>query len=94
MEIKHNKHERGGEFVIEESGNRHAELAYTNAGEGKVLFDHTFVEKEFRREGIGKDLVAEAVSFARENNLKVVPLCPFVKKTIDETPEFQDVLAD
>lgn len=94
MEIKHNETERGGEFVIEENGNRAAEMTYTKTGENKISIDHTFVEHDFRGEGIAKDLVAEGVKYARENNLKIIPLCPYAKTTIEKTPEFQDVLAD
>ncbi len=94
MEIKHIETGKGGEFVIEENDNRLAEMTYTNTGESAISIDHTFVESHLRGEGIAKDLVAEGVKFARENNLKVVPLCPFVKATIDRMPEFQDVLAD
>ena len=93
MEIKHIETGKGGEFVIEENGNRAAEMTYTNAGKKKIIIEHTFVESQFRGEGIAKDLVATGVKFARENNLKVIPLCPFAKATINRTPEFQDVLA-
>lgn len=94
MEIKHIETGKGGEFVVEENGNRSAEMTYTNAGEKLISIDHTFVESNLRGEGIAKDLVAEGVKFARENNLKIVPLCPFAKAIIEKTPEFQDVLAD
>lgn len=94
MEIKHIETGKGGEFVIDENGNRAAEMTYTNAGEGLISIDHTFVESNLRGEGIAKDLLGENVKFARENNLKVKPLCPFAKAIIDRTPEFQDVLAD
>ncbi len=94
MEIKHIQNAKGGEFVVEENGNRSAEMGYTNAGEDKIIIDHTFVESHLRGSGIAKDLVAAGVKFARENNLKVMPLCPYAKAVIEKTPEFQDVLAD
>lgn len=94
MEIRHIETEKGGEFVVEESGDRSAELGYTNAGAGKIIIDHTYVEKELRGEGIGRDLVAAGVEFAREKNLKIIPLCPFAKAVIERESEFQDVLAD
>jgi hypothetical protein len=37
-------------------------------------------------------MVAQAVTYARENNIKIIPLCPFAKKVFDKTPEFRDVL--
>lgn len=94
MKIKHNRHDRGGEFVIEENGNRSAEMSYTNTGEDKISMDHTFVENQLRGTGVGKNLVEEGVKFARENNLKILPLCPFVKAVIEKNPEFQDVVAE
>jgi predicted GNAT family acetyltransferase len=45
-----------------------------------------------RGTGAGKELVKAGVEFARENDLTVLPLCPFAKAIIDKTPEFQDVL--
>jgi predicted GNAT family acetyltransferase len=34
----------------------------------------------------------EAVQYARENNLKILPLCPFAKSVFDKTEEIQDLL--
>jgi len=39
-------------------------------------------------------MVAAGVKYARENNLKIIPLCSFAKKIIDKTPDFRDVLAE
>ncbi|MBE2274618.1 MAG: N-acetyltransferase, partial [Flavobacteriales bacterium] len=38
-------------------------------------------------------LVKAGVEYAREKNVKVIPLCPFAKKVIAKIPEFQDVLS-
>lgn len=92
IDIKHTETGKGGEFVVEENGNRSAEMVYTNAGADKIIIDHTFVEGSRRGEGIAKELVAAGVGFARQNNLKIIALCPFAKATIERTPEFQDVL--
>jgi predicted GNAT family acetyltransferase len=92
MKIKHIETDRGGEFVIEENGNRAAEMTYTKSGANKISFDHTFVEKDSRGSGIGKNLVAEGVEFARKNNLSVTPLCPFVKSEFEKNESYADVL--
>ena len=94
MKIDRLENPKGGEFVIQESGNRMAEMGYTNAGDGKIIIDHTFVESALRGENLGKDLVAEGVEFARERNLKIVPLCPFAMSEFEKHPEYSDVLAD
>lgn len=94
MKIEHLKNDRGGEFVIQDNGNRVAEMSYTNAGDEKIIIAHTFVEDAFRGENIGKDLVLEGVKFARENNKKIDPVCPFAKAEFDKNPDYSDVLAD
>lgn len=93
MKIERKESGGKGEFFIEENGKKLASMTYKKSGAGKIIIDHTEVDSSLRGEGIGEDLVAEGVKFARENDLKIVPLCPYTKKVIDEKPEFQDVLA-
>ncbi len=94
MEIQRKETEDKGEFFIEENDRQIALLTYKKSGDGVITIDHTEVDSNFRGKNIGEDLVAEAVKFARENNLKIVPTCQFAKKVIDDKPEFQDVLAN
>ena len=93
MKIEHEVKKRKGSFFIEESGEMVARLDYFNSSPGEMKIYHTEVAPSFRGEGIGKDLVAAAVDFARKNSLKIVPTCPYAKDMIDENPELQDVLA-
>ena len=93
MKIEHKDGKKKGVFFIEENGERLAELAYFESAPDEITIYHTEVSDKLRGEGIGQDLVGAAVSFAREKGLKIVPTCPYAKKVIDRTPEFQDVLA-
>lgn len=92
MEIQHRSTESKGEFFIEKDGKRIAEMTYSKAGKAKIIIDHTEVSDAGRGKGYGKQLVKEGVEFARENDLKILPLCPFAKAIIQKTPEYQDVL--
>ncbi|MGZ6539658.1 MAG: GNAT family N-acetyltransferase, partial [Bacteroidia bacterium] len=65
---------------------------YRMSGPGKMIIDHTEVDERLAGKGIGKQLVAKAVAFARENNIKILPLCPFAKALFNKTPEYRDVL--
>ena len=94
MEIQRDEHGKKGAFYIEQDGDWIAEMTYVRTGENEITIDHTEVDESLRGEGIGEDLVAEGVKYARDNNLKIVPTCRFAKKVIDETPEFQGVLAE
>ena len=93
MKIEHFENENGGEFVIQKDGNRFGELAYTILGDKKISADHTFVEEAFRGGDYGKVLVAELAKYARENGLKIVPFCPFVKAEFNKHHEYADVAA-
>ncbi len=94
MKINREENEGKGKFFIEENGKQLALMTYKKSSEDKIVIDHTEVDESLQGEGIGNDLVEASVKFARENNLKIVATCPFAKKVIDETPEFQKILAD
>ncbi len=94
MKIQRMEIDDKGKFFIEENGGQIALMTYKKSSDGIITIDHTEVDPNFRGEGFGKDLVAEAVKFARENDLKIVATCPYAKKIIDKTPEFQDILAE
>lgn len=71
-----------GRFVIYEDGEEAGEMTFTWGGENKFIIDHTGVEEKFGGKGFAKDLVIAGVSFARENSLKIIPLCPYAKKSL------------
>ena len=91
MEIQRDEHGRKGAFFIDEDGEWIAELTYFK-NNGIMTIDHTEIDEKLRGEGIGPDMVKAAVDYARANGLKIKALCPYAKKVIDRTPEFQDVL--
>lgn len=92
MEIQRDEHKQKGAFYIDQDGEWVAELSYVRTGDNTMVIDHTEVDEELREKGIGEDLVAEAVKFARENGMKIKPDCPFARKVIESNPDFQDVL--
>lgn len=92
MTIQHEDNGKKGSFFIEEAGKRLAEMVYVWAGETTFIVEHTEVDESLEGKGVGKQLVAHAVEFAREKELKLIPLCPFTKGVIDRTPAFQDIL--
>jgi uncharacterized protein len=92
MEIKQTDSETKGIFKIEESGIEAGMMTYSWAGKNKFIIDHTEVNNDFRGKNIGKQLVMAAVNFARETNVKIIPLCPFAKSVFEKTTEIKDVL--
>jgi predicted GNAT family acetyltransferase len=82
-----------GAFIIQEHDKRVAEMTYSKAGDNLIIIDHTEVSDSLRGTGAGKQLVTAAVNYAREKNIKILPLCPFAKSVFDRNPAFADVLS-
>lgn len=92
MQIQRDEHGKKGAFYIEEDGEWIAEMTYVRIGDNEITIDHTEVDPKLRGEGIAKDLLAEAVKFARENRLKIKATCPYAKIALYENADFKDVL--
>ncbi|WP_264529821.1 GNAT family N-acetyltransferase [Flavobacterium sp. N502540] len=92
MEIQQINDTRRGYFEAVEDGKQAGKMTYTWAGDSKFIIDHTEVNEEFNGRGVGKKLVMAAVEYARTNNLKIIPLCPFAKSVFDKVAEIHDVL--
>lgn len=92
MDIQREEHGRKGAFFIDEEGEWVAELTYFRSADNTITVDHTEVDPKLQGQNIGRKLVEAAVNYARENGLKIKPVCPYTRKVIDSTPEFQDVL--
>ena len=92
MEIKFEASDSKGSFFIEENGKRVGEMIISTAYPDRIIIEHTEVAEELKGKNAGKQLVAAGVDYARKNNLKVVPLCPFARKVFDRVKEYQDVL--
>ncbi len=91
MIIQHKEDGNEGMFYVEQNGEQLAEMTYT-AEKGKMVIQHTEVDESLRGKNIGFQLVEQGVEYARQENLKIVPLCEFAGKVLQSTEEFQDVL--
>lgn len=92
MDIQQTNDTRRGYFEAIEDGKEAGKMTYTWAGDSKFIIDHTEVSPNFNGKGVGKKLVLAAVEYARTNNLKIIPLCPFAKSVFDKTADIRDVL--
>lgn len=92
MDIQHKTGDNKGSFFIEEDGEVKAELTYSKADDTKIIIDHTEVSDELQGENIGKTLIEHAVNYARDSELKVIPVCSFAKSVIESNKSLQDVL--
>ena len=92
MIIQHDNNEKKGAFIALEDGRQIGEMTYSVAGKDKIIIDHTEVDPAQKGQGIGKILLDKAVEYARENHIKILPLCPFAKSMFDKNVDIRDVL--
>jgi predicted GNAT family acetyltransferase len=87
--VTNNRAENQYELIVD--GHK-ALAAYTVDG-ARVSFTHTEVPPELEGQGIGSKLVEGALAQVREDGLKIVPLCSFVRHYVETHPETQDMVA-
>jgi predicted GNAT family acetyltransferase len=86
-DVQLNLDEKGhGRFYIMEDNEQIAEMEISiNTGDLTVY--HTEVSPKFEGKGLAKQLLATMVDHARKNDLKVIPLCPYVHLQFRRHPE-------
>ncbi|MFN4177437.1 GNAT family N-acetyltransferase [Phenylobacterium sp.] len=57
-----------------------------------MILPHTVVPEAFEGKGVGSALAKAALGYARDHDLKVIPLCPFIAGYIKKHPEWNDVV--
>lgn len=92
MKVQREEKDDQGSFYVEENGKKLGLMTYRKTGAKEITIDHTEVDDAAQGKGLGKEMTAAAVEYARDSGLKIVPVCSFAKKIIEETPEYQDIL--
>jgi predicted GNAT family acetyltransferase len=59
---------------------------------GQRVFVHTEVGNEYAGQGLATILIASALDDVRTSGLRIVPLCPFVKKYLSRHHEYDDLV--
>lgn len=60
--------------------------------DGVMVFTHTEVPAALGGRGLGSRLARAGLDYARQQGLKVRPLCSFIAAYIQKHPEYQDLL--
>lgn len=59
----------------------------------RIVFDHTEVPQAQEGHGLAAKLASAALEFARQNHLRVVPICTYVAGFLKKHPEQQDLVS-
>ncbi|WP_034887049.1 GNAT family N-acetyltransferase [Gillisia sp. Hel_I_29] len=92
MEIKHFNGDKKGQFEAFSDEEKAGLMTYKWYDDHCITIDHTEVYSSFEGKGVGKKLIVEGVAYARKNDLKIRPSCPFAKKYLERTSDYDDVL--
>lgn len=93
MKITEHISDHEGSFYLEKEEVKVAELNFNLNEEDLVLLDtrvSTLPGLDLEAEGMM--LVMYAVNYARENQLKIIPVCPFANSIFFKNPEIRDIL--
>jgi uncharacterized protein len=92
FEITHDKEDSTGAFNLIADFEPSGELVYHREEPNKMVIEHTEVAEILSGKGAGKKLLEAAISFAREENLKIIPQCSYAAVMFRRIKEWDDVL--
>ncbi|TQR21492.1 GNAT family N-acetyltransferase [Psychrobacillus vulpis] len=75
-----------------QDGETLGEITWTLLGDVMVM-DHTYVSDALRGQGVAKKLLDTAAVYARQNELKIEPVCSYVVAAFNKSSEYDDVKA-
>lgn len=81
-----------GSFFVKHDGQKLAEMTFSWAGQDRIIIDHTEVSDQLRGTGVGKHMIEHAVTYAREKQIAIIPLCPFARSVFEKNENLRDVL--
>ena len=87
LEVIHNPTENRFETWID---GYLSKLDYIQDGKNFVI-THVGVHPEFRGQGVAGKIVQVGLEYAKENSLRVVPMCPYAAAYIRRHPEYAEL---
>lgn len=66
-------------YKNDENENLICEILFSIEDSGMISIDSTFVNDDYRGQGIAAQLVDRVVEMARAENKKIIPICPYAK---------------
>lgn len=70
-----------------------AEMVFSLTEGNIITIEHTSVSEELNGQGVGKLLLKDLVDWARSENKKIVPQCPYAKAQMEKNKEYHDMLS-
>ena len=88
--VTHNRHQH--RFEMKTDG-KLSIVGYQPVDDETLALVHTEVDPSLEGQGVGSHLVTGVLEYIERNNLKIVPLCPFVTVYLKRHPEWNRVVS-
>ncbi len=91
-EITRNTDEHGeGRYTILVDGQPAGELDYRTI-DGRLALVHTGIRDRYEGRGLAAQLARKALDDARADQVRILPLCPYVAGYLEKHPDDQDLI--
>jgi predicted GNAT family acetyltransferase len=90
MDLINNAERRQFEMVV----NGHKAIVEYEINDGKMYLTHAQVPEEIRHQGVGEALAEKIMMYLETKNLKLVPMCSFIKHFLRQSPEWHKLIAN
>ncbi|MDZ4092756.1 MAG: GNAT family N-acetyltransferase [Arthrobacter sp.] len=75
-------------FEVLDGGTVIGQAAYVDDGGAHRIFYHTVIDEEYGGQGLAGRLAAQALDETVADGLKIVPVCPFIKKYLGKNTRY------
>ncbi|HEY8405087.1 MAG TPA: GNAT family N-acetyltransferase [Flavobacteriales bacterium] len=89
MDLINNAEMRQFEMMV----NGHKAVVEYEINDGKMYLTHAQVPEEIRHQGVGEALAEKIMMYLETKNLKLVPMCSFIKYFLKKSPQWQKLIA-
>lgn len=79
-------------FVGEDELNPEAYVSYKVDDEGDLIIDSTEVANQLSGQGMGSALVNMVIEYAKDEEKKIVPECPFARAVMEREDETRKMI--
>ncbi len=80
-------------YIGEDESNALAKITFIHK-DNNIVIEHTIVSDALKGQGVARTLVDAVVAYAKEENIKIIPVCNYAKKVLTQDETYRDVLAN
>ncbi|MDO5046946.1 MAG: GNAT family N-acetyltransferase [Anaerococcus sp.] len=88
IQIRFNKEEKEAQAF---DGQKKIGFCQYEVKDGNWVITHTVVNKEYGGQGLAGKLLNTVVDAARDEGVKIIPVCSYAVKKFDESDKYKDV---